>query len=217
MQTKEHTSGPSTLALALPIFWELGLAALFLITWVWPDTFGERMVHKLTFLMLLEFLVVHSTGFFAAISSKDDTRLRRGLMFSGLLAFYLMMAGAFSAMYGGPWPLFGFLLVALPRIPGIVLRPPDDDTQFWMMANWAGMTALFLLGAFATLVYDVPPLGVTPEVIEAQEFGIGGEWPEQPYRVMAFGTLYFTGLALLNLLMELPGWVRGRRAQRAAR
>lgn len=190
---------------------DLCLAGAFLITWIWPYTFGEFAVHKFTFLMLLEFLVVHSTGFFAAISSRDETPLRRGLMFAGLLALYLLFAAGFSASYGGPWPLMAFAMLALPRAPSIILRPPDDDAQFMMMANWAAMTALYLFSIFFTLVYDIPPLGVTPEVIESQQFGIGGAWPEQPYRVMAHGAIYFTGQAVLAVLFEGLAF---RRAQR---
>ncbi|MBI1320427.1 MAG: hypothetical protein GC168_15990 [Candidatus Hydrogenedens sp.] len=193
--------------------WDLGIAASFLITWIRPETFGERTVHKLVFLMLLEFLVVHSTGFFAAISSQSEKKRSRAFMFTLLLGFYILFSAAFSAMYGGPWPLIAFLLLALPRIPGIVLHPPDEDTQFVMMANWAGMTCLYLGSIFVTLIYEVPALGVTPDVIAAQNFSVGGEWTDQPYRVMACGALYFTGLALLNLLMSLPGLWQARRAQ----
>ncbi len=193
---------------------DLCLAGAFLITWMWPYTFGEFAVHKLTFLMLLEFLVVHSTGFFAAISSKSETPLRRGLMFAGLLALYLLFAAGFSASYGGPWPLVAFAMLAVPRAPGIILRPPDDDAQFMMMGHWAAMTALYLFSIFFTLVYDIPSLGVTPEVIESQQFGIGGAWPEQPYRVMALGAIYFTGQAVLAVLFEGLAFRRALRMHR---
>ena len=43
------------------------------------------------------------------------------------------------------------------------------------------------------------------EVIASQEFSVGGEWPEQPYRVMALGALYFTGLGLFAIISEIWG------------
>lgn len=182
---------------------DLALAGTFLITWIAPSTFGERTVHHLTFLMLLEFLVVHATGFLGAVGAKDESQTHRALMTAGLLAFYLCFAGAFSVIYGGWWPLIAFLMLFLGKLPNVVFHPPGFDGQMIVMSNWAAMTALYLFGAAATLIYEVPPLGVTPEVIAAQAFGVGGEWPEQPFRVMAFGTIYFTGMALVSLVTEI--------------
>ncbi len=187
---------------------DLGLAAMFLITWIAPATFGERSVHHLVFIMLLEFLVVHSTGFLGAIAARDTPRRERVLMFTVLMAVYCLFAAAFSALYGGWWPLFAFLGLTLSKFPPVVLHPPDFDGQTVLMANWAAMTALYLGGAAITVMTAIPSLGVTPEIIAAQQFGIGGLWPEEPYRVMAFGTLYFTGLGLLAVVNELvaPLW-----------
>jgi len=210
MLSQEQSEAPpssSTLAFVLRLVFSVGsdlaLAGVFLITWIEPYTFGERTVHHLTFLMLLEFLVVHATGFLGAVGAKDESRMHRALMTAGLLAFYLCFAGAFSAMYGGWWPLIAFLMLFLGKLPNVVFHPPGFDGQSIVMSNWAAMTCLYLFGAAATVIYDVPPLGVTPEVIAAQQFGVGGEWPEQPFRVMAFGTIYFTGMALVSLATEL--------------
>lgn len=208
----------SYLKLAGRMLWSAGpdfaLAATFLITWIAPYTFGERSVHRFTFLMLLEFLVVHSTGFLGAISVLDNPLKTRIMMYAGLVAMYCLFAAGFCAMYGGPWPLFAFLILTLSKFPNIVLRPPDSDGQFIVMGNWAAMTALYLFGALLTLEQPIPPLGVTPEVIAAQQFGVGGEWPEQPYRVMAFGAFYFTGLGIISILTEIIPFMRGRRKNR---
>lgn len=183
--------------------WDMGLAVLFLITWLQPYAFDEFMVHKLTFMMLIQFLVVHATGFFSAISSQAHSALFRLSMAAGLLAIYSLFAWGFSALYGGPWPFYAFMLVVLPRLPEILFNPPNDRDQSWAIGAWAGMVLLYLSGAFATLLFFVPPLGVTEEVIAHQDFGIGGAWPEEPYRVLAFGAYYFAGQAFLFLFIEL--------------
>ncbi|HPO12077.1 MAG TPA: hypothetical protein PLI09_01425 [Candidatus Hydrogenedentes bacterium] len=182
---------------------DFGLAAVFLITWTAPNTFGALSVHHLVFVMLLEFLVVHSTGFLGAIAARDSSLRQRVLMFSGLMVFYLLMAGGFSALYGGWWPLWAFMGLTLSKIPSVVLHPPDFEGQTVLMANWAAMTVLYLGGAAVTVMMPVPAWGVTKEIIAAQHFGIGGIWPDEPYRVMAFGALYFTGLGLLAIINEL--------------
>ncbi|MFM1920459.1 MAG: hypothetical protein RLZZ303_2093 [Candidatus Hydrogenedentota bacterium] len=213
--SKPREEPPYVSLLLFRLLWaagsDLALAATFLITWVWPYTFGEFTVHKLTFLMLVEFLVVHSTGFFAAINAPGNSRLYRGSMFALLLSLYLLFAAAFSAGYGGWWPMLAFLLTALPKAPGILLRPEDDAGQMTLMAQWAAMVVLYLGTIFVALMGDMPPLGITPEVIASQNFTVGGEFPEKPYIVMAFGAMYFTGQAIAFTLFELAAFRRERR------
>lgn len=191
---------------------DFALAGLFLLTWVRPYAFDEEMVHHLMFVMLLEFLVVHSTGFLGAASERGNTRWERVLMVSVLLLLYAMFAAAFSVSYGGPWPFIAFMYLTLSKVPNIILRGTAEDKMMGVMANWAAMVALYLFGCFATLVYDVPPLGVTPEVIARQGFTVGGEWPEQPYRVIAFGVIYFTGLGVVSVINEVITFVSVNRA-----
>lgn len=204
--------------LVLRIVWsmstDLALAAAFLITWVRPYTFGETAVHHLTFLMLVEFIVVHATGFFGGIGAQDTPLRERIFMFSILVLIYLLFAASFSAMYGGPWPLFAFAYLTISKFPNVILRPPNAEGQGVVMANWAAMTALYLFSLFFVFSWDTPTLGITPEVIKRQGFTVGGEFPEKPYLVMAFGAIYFTGLAIVSALTELLVWAPVRKRQR---
>ncbi len=178
------------------------IAAMFFITWFYPNTFGPLTVHHLTFVMLMEFIVVHASGFFGALAARDESRASRAGMFAALTALYTLFAAAFAAMYGGWWPLWAFWGLIMSRFPTVVLRPPDRDGQAALMMNWAAMTVLYLFGAFGTSALPVPPFGVTAAVIAAQHFKDKGLWPEEPYRVMAFGSIYFTGLTLVAVLNE---------------
>ncbi len=178
------------------------IAAMFLITWFHPGTFGPLTVHHLTFVMLMEFIVVHASGFLGAMAARDEPRWRRAAMFGGLAAFYMIFAAGFAAMYGGLWPLWAFWGLMSSRFPTVVLRPPNYREQSILIVNWAVMVAMYLGGIFLTAVVSIPPLGVTAAVIEAQHFKDKGLWPEEPYRVMAFGTLYFAGLAVLAVVNE---------------
>ncbi|MBI5092108.1 MAG: hypothetical protein HZB26_06635 [Candidatus Hydrogenedentes bacterium] len=182
---------------------DFGWAAAFLITWLSPYTLGDTAVYHLTFVMILEFIVVHSSGFFGAIGSKGDSFRSRALMYSALALFYCIFAAAFSAMYGGLWPLYAFLMLAIGKLPNTVIRPPDAEGQNIVMINWAAMTALYLAGVFITVILPIPAFGVTPEVIASQHFTATGVWPEEPYRVMAFGAFYFTGMGVISVLNEL--------------
>jgi hypothetical protein len=198
---------------AFRILWAAGMnawiAAMFLITWFHPNAFGPLTVHHLTFVMLMEFIVVHASGFLGAMAARDEPRWSRAFMFSCLAAFYMIFAVGFAAMYGGWWPIWAFWGLMSSRFPTVVLRPPDQDGQTVLIVNWAAMMVLYLGGIFLTAIVAIPPFGVTPAIIEAQHFTDKGLWPEEPYRVMAFGALYFSGLTLLAIVNE---WLNMRRA-----
>ena len=208
-------SGMGPLKTVLRLLWSGGMdvwfALVFLITWIAPGTFGARTVHHLTFVMVLEFIIVHASGFMGALANRESIRSVRAGQFFGLITLYTVFALSFSSMYGNLWPLFAFWTLMLSRFPAVVLRPPDFNGQFVLMANWAGMVFLYVMGVFLTAVAPIPRLGVTPEVVALQEFGIGGLWPEEPHRALAFGTLYFTGLAVLAVINEAVFFAARRR------
>lgn len=181
---------------------DLFLAAGFFITWHRPYTFGEFAVKHFMALMLLEFLVVHATGFLGALTSRDTPFYERILIYSVLMVFYGLMSFGMLVGMGSYWPALGFTLMLLGKAPNVFRPQHGDDAMMGIMSNWAAMVCLYLFGVFATAVYELPPYGVTPEVIAAQNFETGGEWPEKPYTVMAFGAIYFTGLALLNVVTQ---------------
>jgi hypothetical protein len=196
---------------------DFGWAAAFLISWLRPYTFGETAVHHLVFVMLLEFIVVHSTGFFGAIGAKDEPMRSRAFMYTVLALFYCIFAGSFALTYGGPWPIYAFVMLTIGKLPNTVLRPPDAAGQNIVIVNWAAMTALYLAGVFITAVLTVPSYGVTPEAIAKQQFTVGGLWTEEPYRVMAFGAFYFTGMGIVSILNEIiPILLAKRKAKKDA-
>lgn len=40
-------------------------------------------------------------------------------------------------------------------------------------------------------------------MIARQDFTVDGLWPGEPYRVIAFGVLYFTGLSVVDVVNEI--------------
>ena len=42
---------------------DFGLSGAYLITWFYPTAFGEHFVVHIMLVMLLEFIIVHSSGF----------------------------------------------------------------------------------------------------------------------------------------------------------
>ncbi len=198
-----------TLGALLSAIPDFAAAAVFYVTWIAPTTFGETMVAHLVLVMLLEFLVVHSTAFMGfAVYGAGSRRQRLGMML-GLTALYALFAFGFSAGFGTWWPVQAMALLALNRsLPLLLGALPDARELDTLMAAWAVSVIFYLGGVTLTLMQPVPPYGITPEVIAAQGFQVGGEWPEQPYRPIAFGVLYFTAQGLFELATGL--WMARR-------
>lgn len=187
---------------------DFGFAAVFLITWVAPDTFGEQAVRFLLLVMMMEFVVVHSS---AVMGSVVVSRANRGLRTVALVKFglfYSIFAGAFALAFKTWWPITMFWGQTLNRLLGVLFgQVPDDEQKTFIQRGWAASVLFYLLGATTTTLLPIPALGVTPAVIAAQHIPSSGLWVEQPQRVLAFGVLYFA----LTGWSDLKGhrWVKG--------
>ena len=72
-------------------------SAFYLVTWIAPLRYGNRMVANLMVVMLMEFFVVHAVAnigrnVLATGASRDD----KAKSLLGLFGFYLLLAGGFA-------------------------------------------------------------------------------------------------------------------------
>jgi hypothetical protein len=179
-------------------------AAGFALVWLFPFALDELSVKTALLVMLLEFFLIHATGFFTAIGGAPKiARAWRMLALAGLTLFYLAMVGAFAMSFGEWWPLLAFLWLAVGKAAWAWGTRPGagDDALLMPMVAWAGSVVAYLFGAFFTLLVPVPRLGMTEDV--QPRFGLdgGGVWIEEPHRVVAFGLVYFGLLCAAKLLM----------------
>lgn len=182
-------------------------AAGFALVWLFPFALDELSVKTALLVMLLEFFLIHATGFFTAIGgSPKIRRVWRMLAMAGLTLLYLAMVGAFAWSFGETWPVLAFLWLAVGKAAWAWGTRPGagaggDDAMAMPMVAWAGSVVAYLFGAFATLLLPLPRLGMTQEV--QPRFGLegGGVWIEEPHRVVAFGLVYFGLLCAAKLLM----------------
>lgn len=181
-------------------------AGWFALIWSSPFVFGALSVKTAMLTMLVEFFLVHATGFFTAFGSDASvSRVQRIAMLLGLSLFYVLMIGAFAWSFHAGWMLlaFGWLLVG--KIVWIVQNPkPSDASTNRQMLAWAGSVALFLGAVFLTSLVDVPRWGITAAL--APKYGLdphGGLWEAEPQRVVAFGVLYFGVIFVVKLAIGL--------------
>ena len=191
---------------ALPDF---SLAFLFLSTWLHPLARRELMVRDLTALMLLEFVVMHSSMLmFFSVLSDEPKRTKVAILLGGS-AVYALFAAAFAASFHSWWPFLSFWMLTANRLASVLLgAAPDSRQRALTRQTWVVSVAAYLFGTAVTASVVVPALGVTPEVIARQHFSGGGLWIDEPYRCLAFGALYFgvQGLSGVADFLMLRHW-----------
>jgi len=189
---------------AIPDF---GLAGFFAISWVAPYTFGDHMLSRLELMMLMEFIILHSSAFLAFAMTMPPSRILRIGAVIGLGLLYTMFVGAFSLSFHTWWPIASFWMLLANRMLAIVLGKAPKERDFgFIVVGWAVGVACYLGYVLLTATVNIPRLGVTLAVQKAQPSSVGGLWAQEPWRVIALGTFYYATIAVRV--------VRGRRASR---
>lgn len=167
-------------------------AALFVAAWTTPALLGPRYVANLMLVMLIEFIVMHSSGFYAGLAASDASRLKRLAALCALTAFYATFIAAFALVFASAWPLLAFGWLFVSRFAHIWTHPVESgaETQRAML-QWVASAVTYVLGAILTVMLPLPHFGITAEFIASMHLTGSGEWIERPYTVLAFGALYF--------------------------
>ena len=180
---------------ALP---ELFSAVILFALWVDPLRFGLDWFRSGVLTLLLEFFVIHASGFMAALMYDPETpKAKRSLQIAGLGAFYLLFMSAFAWGFNAWWMLLAFLWLLFGKLQAIWTgeAPVERDRQIAMM-SWALSVAVYLGSVAVTVIVYVPRLGVTTQIRDAAGFTGSGAWEAEPWRALAGAVMYFTIMAL---------------------
>lgn len=191
---------------ALPDF---GLAAFALITWIRPSVFGLHWIRWFVLLMLVEFIVVHSSAFLGTIAFSRESAVRRikGTILVSL--FYTVFLVGFALGFKTWWPIVTFWLLSANRLAGVLLgQAPSGAEQELIKRGWAAGAVFYILGVMVTILLPLPRLGINPHVVAQLDLPGSGEWISHPHRAVAFAFVYFLAVAL----SERKGhqWARDR-------
>ncbi|KAB2924103.1 MAG: hypothetical protein F9K22_07240 [Bacteroidetes bacterium] len=180
---------------------DLMLGITFLVTWIDPYALGDDMVPFLSMVMLLEFIIIHSSGFMTAFALRGGDKKKTLLIMAGLGAFYMLFAGAFAASFNSWWPVIAFGGLLLNRMLSVITgqAPEGKETDFAMM-QWASNVFFYLMSVFAAIMLPLPELGVTHE--QMAHLDMSGEFVDEPHRMMAWGFLYFTLVSAVEFAMR---------------
>jgi len=167
-------------------------SAIFLTAWIAPSIPGTETIKNLMLTMLIEFIVVHSSAFYAGIVQTSESRIRNTLLMLALAAFYMLFVATFAFAFDSTWPIYAFAWLLLSRFVHLWTRPgPASRESERMMMMWSASCGAYVIGGIATVMLPLPALGMTPDFIASMHLPGGGEWIERPQTVLAFGTFYF--------------------------
>jgi hypothetical protein len=151
--------------------------------------------------LLLEFVVIHSSGFMGIIWLWEKRRAERILTLLGIGVFYSLFAAGLSVRFGSWWLFGGFWMLTANKMLGVLagMEPRERELEL-LQHGWAGALALYVLALCLTLMVPLPALGLTPDVLAPQHLpGAHLPWTNEPQQVIAAGYLYFTSVAVSEM------------------
>jgi len=182
---------------SLPSF---GLSGLYFVTWISPLAIDTTMISYLMLVMLMEFIIMHSSAFMVSVAFEEIPRNKKVLRVAGLSLFYILFVAGFSAAFQTWWPMVAFLVLTLNRLLGLLIgKEPTGEEKNASHFFWGFSALMYIVLAAVTTIFPVPGFGITGEVVQLQEFSGDGLWEVEPQRVIAFGFLYFGAICLYDL------------------
>jgi len=171
------------------------------IVWVSPFAFGQDAVKTVVLMMLMEFLLVHGTGFFTVVAFSDDlSRGKRVLAMLGLLAFYAMFVAVFAWMFHTWWPAWVFAWLVVAKGAWIFSAPRGREEEMQrQITTWAFSVLAYLAAVFGGVVLPLPQFGLTPDVVSTLGLPGGGEWMERPHTAVSGMAFYYFAIAAFKL------------------
>ena len=193
--------------------YEFLLAGVYLFYWLFPVFYEYQLLKTLVVIILLEFFIVHSSFFLVGRQLKSHSEK---LVTPGLLVFYAVLVAGIGFIAGDFLLPVVFVLVSYNRIKTIPRSWKDEMDETMFAARWLLTTVSYVLIITLVMVVPLPALGITPEVIAAQDYGnAGGEFIEKPQVAMATGFLYFlTQGIILRRQGRIRAWLEMKKAEK---
>ena len=200
------TSPVTRIARLLGTLPDLLTAAACIVVWISPFAFGTDGVRTVVLMLLMEFLLVHGTGFFTAIAFADTVaKYKRLLLMAGLLCCYALFLMAICALFDATWPVWIFLWLVLSKVAWIFLSSRDRVQEArQQLQAWAFSTVAYLGSVFAGLLLPLPQLGLTDAVIPQLGMSGSGLWVDHPHTAVASLAMYYLASAWFKWLAGRP-------------
>lgn len=189
---------------ALP---DLLLGLVYLVAWVDPAVLPWASGRYLLGILMLEFVIIHTSGVMSLIYLSAGSRMARSISLIGLsLAFsglILIMAHRFEA----DWMLIAFWFLTANKLLIVFLGEKSQEVRSGVVTeSWVAAFLLYSGCVMISFMIPTPPaLGATLESFPAT-LPAFQRWSTEPQRFLAAGFAYFMLLGLSE--MTEFAWVK---------
>jgi len=174
------------------------VAVMFFLAWWWPMSVDHgRWVKLGVGILVIEFLVMHSSAFLISVSAaKEGDFKRKSLIRLG--ALYAFFGGVIALSFHSWEILASFVAVMSGRFWSAWVGGDDANTAMFRFRA-AAATVLYIGLVFLTILLPVPQGGITPAVMREVWPNAGtGLWQRHPETALATGAMYFLLLGLIE-------------------
>lgn len=175
-------------------------AAGCMVVWIAPFVLGADAVKTVLLMMLMEFILMHATGFFTAIAAPADApKAGRIAKLCGLAMIYLLFVVAWAWVFRAWWPLGVFAWMLVGKVGWIYADPRGraDEVARQMMA-WGFSLVAYIGAVFAGLMLPLPTLGLDAVTVASLHLPASGAWIDHPHVAVGSAVLYYTALAVFK-------------------
>ncbi len=168
--------------------------------WIAPDPNNTDRLQTLAVMMVFEFIMVHSGVFMAVMPKKIS------LLF--FVPVYGVFALAMNTMAPGNTILWIYLSVVFVRMRFAFSNPKGSEPQIAITISLCAVLIYFaLLVSFILNAHLVPKIGLTDQFLLESGYKdsitTGGLLTDMPQVSMAMGVVYFSLLALIEIVIPI--------------
>lgn len=181
---------------------QIALPVIFFVTWRSPRLLGETAALECMATVVLEFLIIHSTGFFGAAAQKSPDGKPPWKHIAGLGLFYSIFALPTCILVGATWPMVTFWARAAGTLWTVF---GGTGAERELQSRRLGVSALAYLGTAPLMIFlplpawgfDSDTVSWIKETMDERGFETGGDIAStEPHRIVAWGFMYYTIVAL---------------------
>jgi hypothetical protein len=184
----------------LPAVPDVALGLTLLVTWFAPFAMGPSTLSHAALLMVLEFIVIHSSAFMGLALFGDVGALHKTATVVGLGLFYSIFLVAFAYTQDQWWPVWAFSgLTANRLLNALFFKGSADAARRRMQQQWATSALLYVLWVIATAIVPLPAFGLTVDFVRESGIKGAGLWVHHPESLMVARAGYFLSQAYYEL------------------